>query len=128
MSIASHLLAAVLGVGIATGVYLAGDFLVASKAVAVEDLDIRLSKQQLMTCGVERLRALPHVRRIENSTGGLLVTSNAVPPSQQHVMPVSADRVRLTEAWGADEDSPERRIQARKNLDALADALIGCSN
>ena len=128
MSVRSHLLAAITPLAMWIGVSYGFERLIESKVAQTTQIDIRLPKQSLRTCGVEKLRLSTHVARVKDlSTTGLIVQLQSEPPTNLTVLPLTNDRVRIEGGWLLRNHSPALESLYKDQIDLIAGILLECN-
>lgn len=125
MSIASHLVAAVVGAGALLGVDAMYKLFMEPKLVRSANLDVRMSRQNLRTCGVKKLRASPLVDRLmDDGTDGLMIYLRAPDaPSFVSAKARTPLRVRLDTGWPEASHSYAMERHAIGRLEEIAEVL-----
>jgi hypothetical protein len=128
MSVASHLLAAIAPLAVWIGFTYGVERLFDGKVAQTTQLDIRLPKQFVRTCGVEKLRASKHVAQVKDLLNvGLTVDLQSEPATSVTVLPVTEDRVRIQGAWLLKNHSHELELLYKSQIDQIAGVLLECN-
>ena len=128
MSVRSHLLAAALPLATFLGGAYAWQGFHGGKLVEVSQLDIYLSKTQLRTCGVEKLRSFEKSPQIQDDRlGGLLLEFPGDPKVALQVWAVAETRTRIESSWRKQDDSPSTRKTHEELAAAVAGRLVQCA-
>jgi hypothetical protein len=127
MSVRSHIASALIPLLVAgaTAYWLATS--ISSKSLETTQVDIWLSKSELRSCGVERLRSMgTEVGVKDNSLGGLLVQLPGPPPRELTIQSISEHRARIETSWRKDQDSPAMRTKSEEEVNKVAELLVQC--
>ena len=128
MSLRSHVFAAVVPLVAWVGIEHLSTVVLEGKAAEIYQLDIRMSKQALRTCGVAKLRASTKISRVleDNMFGGLIVELGPNSGFGVDLMPISEVRTRIRVSWPSRDQSPETFRRAQAAADTIAEIVVPC--